>query len=429
MARSFVQSFLLPLVCGGRLHVGRPLGPTAVERLARAVAAGEAADAVAALAVVRREVAARFLPDAAPPALDEATLRLGAALHDLLLLIHPGLEGAGLPRRQARVAAVAKALAALGPPASAEEAVERHSLLARIAEIGRTDSTVTFWLGRETFVGRVPPPRVTALPTVRRVRVDAVRRSWLRDIGVPSVARDAVLALSIASPLGEALDPLRLEPPLAWSRILPVLRAPALGRIVAGRLLEVGLPRAGASLAAALLRFASFQDPPGGAPATPDAVAFALRFLAHLVWLDVLFFKAGAAAAAPLGSAPSAAPLGSAPSAAPLGSAPSAAPLGSAASAAPLGGAGAASPAGGELAAMLTAAASRAPGLVWPRDVPPDGELGRAFAARLEALALVARTQPAPAIEAARGVAAFAASELPAGAAAFAARQRTPIYI
>jgi hypothetical protein len=370
VARSFVSSFLVPLVCGGRLHVGRPLGRAAVERLARAVAAGEARDAALALAVVRQDVAARFLRDAPAPPLDEATLRLGAALHDLLVLVHPALEGPGVTRRQARVAAAAHALASLGPPGSADEAVARHSLLARAPEIARTDSTVSFWLGREIFVGRVPPPRVTALPELRRVRVDVVRRSWMRDIGVPAVAREAVLALSVASPLGEALDPLRLEPPLAWSRILPVLRAPALGRVVAGRLLDFGLPRAGAALAAALLRFASFQDPPGGAPATPDAVAFGLRFLAHLVWLDILY--GGGAAEAP--------------------------------------GAGPPPPAGPELATMLTAAASRAPALVWPRDVAPDGELGRAFAARLAALAARARGEPAIAVEAARGVAAFAAS-------------------
>ena len=369
MARSFVSSFLLPLVRGGRLHVGRPLGPSAPLRFERLLAAGIDAEAVEDLAAARREVAARFLRDAAAPPLDETTLRLGAALHDLLVLVHPALEGAGSSRRQARVAAAAHALASLGPPASAAEAVDRHSLLARVAEIGRTDSTVSFWLGRETFVGRVPPPRVTALPNLRRVRVDVVRRSWLRDIGVPSVARDAVLALAVASPLGEALDPLRLEPPLCWSRILPVLRGPALARIVAGRMLEVGLERAGGALAAALLRFASFQDPPGGAPATPEAVAFALRFLAHLVWLDVLF--------EPGGTATSAAPV--------------------------------ATPgASGELASMVTAAAARAPALVWPPDVAADGDLGRAFAARLEALAARARTEPVPAAEAALGVAAFA---------------------
>jgi hypothetical protein len=376
VARSFVSSFLVPLVRGGRLHVGRPIGPRAVERLGRLAAAGGDDEAADALAWARQAVASRFLPDAAPPPLDEATLRLGAAVHDLLVLVHPAIEGPRVARRQERVAAAAHALASLGAPATAVEAVNRHSLLARLAEIARTDSTVSFWLGRETFVGRVPPPRVTALPTLRRVRVDVVRRSWLREIGVPTIAREAVLALGVASPLGEALDPLRLEPPLCWSRILPVLRAPALGRIVAGRMAEVGLERAGDGLAAALLRFASFQDPPGGWPATPEAVAFALQFLAHLVWLDVLF---GAAHAAGGGV---------------------------------LAGAGSVGRSGAELASMLMGAARRAPALVWPRDVPPDGELGRAFGARLEAFAEHARGQGAPAAAAARGVAAFAASTI-----------------
>ena len=272
-------------------------------------------------------------------------------------------------RRQERVATAAQALASLGAPSSAVEAVNRHSLLGRVAEIARTDSTVSFWLGRETFVGRVPPPRATALPRLRRVRVDVVRRVWLREIGVPAVAREAVLALAVASPLGEALDPLRLEPPLCWSRILPVLRAPALGRIVAGRMLEVGVARAGDGLVAALLRFASFQDPPGGEPARPQAVAFALQFLAHLVWLDVLFGEPAAAASTP--------------------------------------------GAGAELAVLLTVADRLAPALVWPRDVAPDGELGLAFRARLDGFAARARAQPAPATDAARGVVAFAASRAP----------------
>ncbi|HEV3033002.1 MAG TPA: hypothetical protein VG319_15260 [Polyangia bacterium] len=380
MARSFVSSFLLPLVRGGRLHVGRPLGPRAVERLRRLASVAED-EAAPALAAARRAVAARFLRDAAPPPLDEATLRLGATVHDLLVLVHPALDGPTVARRQARVAAAAQALASLGAPASAVEAVNRHSLLARLAEIARTDSTVNFWLGRETFVGRVPPPRVTALPTLRRVRVDVVRRSWLRDIGVPTIAHDAVLALGVASPLGEALDPLRLEPPLCWSRILPVLRAPALGRIVAGRMLEVGLERAGDGLAAALLRFASFQDPPGGWPATPEAVAFALQFLAHLVWLDVLFGAEPAAAGAKPRTEAGPRP-------------------------------------GGELASMLAAAARRAPALVWPGDVSADGALGRAFATRLEAFAGRARGEAAPAAAAAHGVAALAATAATSGHAA-----------
>jgi hypothetical protein len=386
MSRPFVSTFLLPLVRGGKLHVGRPLGARAVERLGRLIAAHQAGqesdpeaggmpgeeDPALALAEARRKVASRFLPDAAAPPLDEVTLRLGAALHDLLAMAHPGIDGPGVGRRQERIAAAALALAGMGAPRSAVEAVNRHSLLARMTEIIRTDSTVSFWLGRHAYVGRVPPARVTSLPALRRVRVDVVKRAWLREIGVPAVAKEAFLALGVASPLGEALDPLRLEPPVCWSRILPVLRAPALGRIIAGRLLEVGAPRAGDLLCEALLRFASFQDPPGGVAASPAAVAFALRFLAHLVWLDVLF--GGWSVPVPGGG----------------------------------------SAVGTDLAVMLVACAEQAPALIWPPDVDPASQTGRAFRERLAAMTALAAVRGLPRIEAARGVVAFAVPALDA---------------
>ena len=143
--------------------------------------------------------------------------------------------------------------------------MNRHSLLARLPEIVRVDRTVHFWLGQQTFVGRRPPPRVTALPALRRVRIEATSRSWLREIGIPVVGRQAFLALNVASPLGEALDPLRLDPPIAWGRILPVLRVSRRWRASSpGRRSAIGVERAGDALADALYRFASFHDPPAG---------------------------------------------------------------------------------------------------------------------------------------------------------------------
>jgi hypothetical protein len=394
VARPLVSTFLLPLVRGGIVHVGRPLGPRAVERIARVLEsvqqqAGEGAvdddtdgdgdgdrvrasassGPLAALAVSRHEVVARFLRDAGEPPLDDVSLRLGAALHDLLSLGHPEMAGRGMEKRQERIAAAALALASVGPPRSAVDAVNRHSLLARLPEIVRSDSTVHFWLGRQAFVGRVPPRRVTALPALRRVRVEVVKRSWLREIGIPTVARGAFLALNVASPLGEALDPLRLDPPLAWSRILPALRFPELGRVVAGQMLEAGVDRAGDVLADALLRFASLQDPPGGVPASADAVGFALRFLSHLVWLDVLF---GGPAAPPSDTA--------------------------------------AALAGLDLAVMISAAAQTSPALVWPPDLLPDSDLGRAFRGRLAALAERAHARGGARYQAALGVAELGAT-------------------
>jgi hypothetical protein len=399
MARRFVSEFLLPLVKGGALHVGRPLGTRAVERIGTTLFAarvepgaegaegaesgemGELAEPVGAalplserqalveLARYRRQRIAELLPTTRSPPIDEVTLRLGAAVHNLLALGHPEIAGRGFEGRQERIAAAATTLAGAGPPRSVLEAVNRHSLLARLPEIARSDRTVHFWVGRRVFVGRVPPRRITALPRLRNVHVDLVRRGWLREIGIPAVGRAAFLALNLASPLGETLDPLRLEPPLAWSRILAVLRFPALCRAVAGRALELGVQRAGEAYADALFRFASLQEPPGGVPATGEALRFAIRFLAHLVWLDLLFgSRSGAASAEP------------------------------------------AADFGIDLPVVLVAAQRRSEDLVWPSDLPRDGDLGRAFASRLELMAGKVGAQNPPRFESALGIAALAMS-------------------
>lgn len=376
MARRFVAEFLLPLVRGGALRVGRPLGARAVartmERIVRASrdATDDEAEALTALAEGRRLCAGRLLPTAAAPPLDEVSVRLGAALHDLLALAHPDLGGPGLTRRQEQIAAAALELASVKAPTTAREAVNRHALLARLPEIVRVDRTVRFWLGRQTFVGRTPPGRIMALPSLRRVRVERASRSWLREIGIPAVARRALLALNVASPLGEALDPLRLDPPLGWGRILPVLRFPVLARAVAGSVVDLGVERSGDALAGALYRYAGMHDPPLGVPVSGESVAFAIGFLAHLVWLDVLYPpEASAARAHEPGREP-----------------------------------------GLELAVVITAAARTRRALVWPADVPADGELGRAFAARLEALDARAAAAGSPRLAAALSIADFAAA-------------------
>jgi hypothetical protein len=297
--------------------------------------------------------------------------------------------------RQERIAAAALELGAVGPPAAVGEALHRHSLLARLPEIVRSDRTVHFWIGRRTFVGRVPPRRLTALPRLRNVRVDLVRRGWLREIGIPAVGRAAFLSLNVASPLGEALDPLRLEPALSWSRILPVLRFPQLCRAVAGRALELGLKATGEAFADALFRFASLQEPPGGVAATPDAVAFAISFLAHLVWLDLLFEDGGAGGAAAAASMRGAGVGGGAPFSSLSGArAPVAADV----------------EAGLDLPALLVAARRTSERLVWPADLPREADLGRAFSSRLDEMAARVFQQRPPRFEAALSVAAFAAS-------------------
>jgi hypothetical protein len=63
---------------------------------------------------------------------------------------------------------------------------------------------------------------------------------------------------------------------------------------------------------------------------------------------------------------------------------------------------------GTELGTLLTTAAHLEPALVWPPDVSPEGDAGRAFAARLEDLARRARGSTS--FDAARGVVELAAA-------------------
>lgn len=374
-AAPFVSRFLLPLVKGGALHVGRPLGARAIASLLRtwqpAVRSGFSSiaelaeeDAVTELARLR-QARARALIHAMPtPPLDEVSLRLGVATHNLLALGHPGL-GAGLgggrggERRQEQIVASTLPIADLGPPPTAEEAVRRHSLLARIAEITRTEHTVDYWAGRRRFVGQAPPAALLALPRVRRVSSTSLRKVWFKEIGVPVCGRPLWIAILRASPLGEALDPLRLDPPLAWERILPVLRFAPLCRLVTGNLLELGLESAGGSMVAALLRFMSMHASAG---ATPEAVAFAVKLLGHAFWLQHLFRPDETIAGA------------------------------------------------SDLAALLVAAAEVEPSLIWPADVPASSVLFEAFRARLDRLSGEVHARIPERLAAAVGVCRFAAA-------------------
>src|SRR4051812_18747137 len=100
IGRPFVGRFLLPLVKGGTLHVGRPLGPKAIAAMVRTWRAGARRafssledmaeeDAIAELGRLRQARARALVYDAGTPPLDETTIRLGAAVHNLLALGHP----------------------------------------------------------------------------------------------------------------------------------------------------------------------------------------------------------------------------------------------------------------------------------------------------------------------------------------------------
>jgi hypothetical protein len=302
------------------------------------------AEAAVALSRAREALAGALVSDLGPPPLDGESLRLGASLYNLLALSHPALQRAdGFPARmRERTLAYTADLARLGPPATLEQAVFRHTLLARIAEIKRSEHTVKHWLGRQTYVGMSPPGRILRWPTLRRVEVSSGDRRWLSDIGVPVGARPVWELVQEASPLGEALDPLRLDPPIRWIHLPPVLRFAPLARLVAGRIVSLGLSGAGEAMATAFIRQAQTRET-DAAEAEADRAerADGIRFFAHVAWLAQL--------------------------------------------------AGTPQEPGPALLALLIAAVERDLGLVLPPDVQPRGSLATAFLRTLETF----RGQPA----------------------------------
>ena len=98
----FVEKFLLPLVAGGEVHAGAPIGHAGLVRMLDAAAdsalEGRLQDA-------RWAVARELQRRAIPPRLDEESFALAVALHDLLFLYHPdaGPPGARSERLVERV--------------------------------------------------------------------------------------------------------------------------------------------------------------------------------------------------------------------------------------------------------------------------------------------------------------------------------------
>jgi hypothetical protein len=285
-----VARFVLPLVEGGALHVGRPLSSRHVGRhlgAGRLRASGDA-EALVRLAAVRAERGRRLLPTFGTPAFDEVSFRLGACVHDLLCLGHPAF--AARPAAQMRIAMAAEQLATVPPPASSHEVIERHTFLERLPEV-----LVPYVAGAPS-----PPPRQPedVRPTVIDDSVglaagamgDAPHRSrpWLATVGVARSGRGAYEALLRASPLGEALSPLRIDPTWSWRRVLPILRFAPIARLVAGRLHLLGSSQAGGALVRALIAFAAERAADGGRDQRARDLAFSIRFLSHLAWLDVV---------------------------------------------------------------------------------------------------------------------------------------------
>lgn len=216
------RDVVAPLVLGGPLRPGRPLGGAAALTLGDYAAAVDvdlrSRVDLARTRVARRLSAIDLLPDASK---DDWTLF--GALHDWLAAASPELASVLSPRAGDRVLDLVEgALERTAGPRDALAALSRHTFFARLFEITRTDVRVSFWAGSREFLGTKPPARLLVWKDVRRVRVaeDARPLMSLPDHGARvdgdrwvAVGR-RILALS---PLTDLATLTRSAPAFVWS--------------------------------------------------------------------------------------------------------------------------------------------------------------------------------------------------------------------
>lgn len=246
----FFSGFLLPLVRGGDVQIGAPIGPGVLPYFFEAFPSNgaDAAD----LLVARQAIAADLLPEALPSRLTEDDVRVGVALHNLLYRTHPDLESVRAGRARKRSAEwAAKALEEAREPEGRHELLERHTLVAPLFRTTRVDTVLYNWSYRYRFYGREPPARFKVWPTVRRIREEKTETAF-SELSFDAAGVGLLVQLMQRSPLTALVTPTRPLPTFVWNHDMVVaLRDEAVCRAVSYAHMETGLGRVAGPLGAA----------------------------------------------------------------------------------------------------------------------------------------------------------------------------------
>jgi len=277
---AFLTGFVLPLVAGGEVKIGRPLSTQDLIDFEHDLA--NHAVATTAIDDARDRVLSTLVCRPPSLVLDAEDLALAAGLHDALFLAHPRADGWSVSDRQRRrIAETAQLLVAQPLSRHRTRVLARHGLLHNVFRLTRTDTTVSWWTGRARFLGQRPPARLTTWKGVRRVREERVDVDFDELLAAPDVT-PVVATLLRRTPLTQLLTSHPAAPALHWEDAVFLLRDIELARAVAYALIRFDDPReqvtgpaGGARLAAA------FEQMLERAPAEADVRTVA-AFLVHL---------------------------------------------------------------------------------------------------------------------------------------------------
>lgn len=241
LVAAVAKRVLEPLVAGGELRPVAPIGEArALAALPWAAQATSLLDEVRArrVRVARRFCAVDAIGDPTP-----GEWLMLFALNDILQSTNPTLLGPfGADRPRKLLVAAQATLLHAGPPATVGEALSRHATFARVLEIVRIDTHVSFWVGKRVFRGVRPPARVLAWRNVRRVkeREHTVRVSEMApDIpAAQPLFTESLAMLLAATPLTDLANAGRDVPPYRWTGAALALIATRAGRTLAQRAVE-----------------------------------------------------------------------------------------------------------------------------------------------------------------------------------------------
>lgn len=273
----FLTSFVLPLVRGGEVHVGRPVSAADLEEFERQLP--HAGECVLAVDEARSDVLAELVVRPPAQVLGREELALAACVHNLLFLGHPRTASWSVSTAaERRVLAAAHEFAAQPLAEDRLTLLARHGLLHNLFALSRVDVTVSWWTGRATFRGQTPPARLTTWRNLRRVREEFHQTSFDELFGAVEIA-PVLAALLRRTPLTHLLGGQQGLPLLYWEDAVLILRDAELARAVAYRALRASDPRL--LVAGPAWMAAAFEQMLERSPAAADVRAVS-AFLVHL---------------------------------------------------------------------------------------------------------------------------------------------------
>jgi hypothetical protein len=240
---ALAKGVLGPLVLGGQMHLVPPFGPKLALSIDGAPRISDD-DLRTKVDVARVRIARTIAPLDTLPDIAAADWALVAALNDLLQATNHHLSGPFTrSRHSALVAAVEDLVGRIPPPRTLLDAINRHATLARVTELVRTDTKVSWWSGSASFRGEPPSTRLFKWKELRRVRSEenTVAIADLAD-GISAVKKDIWLsAFGLwlhRSPITDIATLSRTVPAFAWSAPTLAFVATPTGAKLAARALS-----------------------------------------------------------------------------------------------------------------------------------------------------------------------------------------------